>query len=276
MDTTFVSNGKGYDVPIHSAFTDGPTFVILGALATPASFYEPLAAELTGRGWSVAAIEQRGLGASNLRPSREHTWGFADVVHDDLPVALDWVRRQAPDQPLYLLGHSLGGHYATIAAGLYAEGIDGVVLPACGSPWVEAYDDPTRARIRQLIEAIPVLHEQHGYYPGAEVGFGGDEARGVMDDWRHLARTNRYRIAGDDTTIATQVAAYDGPVLMVRMADDDFAPERAVAAGMARFTARRPTERVLDADDIGGPADHYGWARRPTAVVDVIEDWLPR
>lgn len=221
-------------------------------------------------------IEQRGLGASSLRPSRDSTWGFAEVMHDDLPVVLDWVRQQAPDQPLYLIGHSLGGHYATMASGLYADRIDGVVLAACGSPWIEAYDGATRDQIGQLVEAIPVLHEQHGYYPGGQVGFGGDEARGVMDDWRHLARTNRYRLDGDDTSVATRVAAYSGPVLMVRMADDDFAPERAVAAGVARFTARRPDERVLTADDIGGAADHFGWARRPKAVVDVIADWLAR
>lgn len=273
MDTELVSNGHGYDVPIHWTPGTGPTFAVLGALGTPASFYGRLVTELAGRGWSVAVIEQRGQGASALRPSREQDWDFAAVVHDDLPAALAWVRAQATDRPLHLLGHSLGGHYATMCAGLYAERIDGVVLAACGTPWIEAYDGPTRTKIGQLIEAIPLLHEQHGYYPGAQVGFGGDEARGVMDDWRHLAQTNRYRLAGDDGSVAAPIAAYDGPALMVRMADDDFAPEAAVVAGLDRFTTRRPEVRVLTADEIGGAADHFGWARHPRAVVDLIDEW---
>jgi len=283
METAFVE-GAGYDIPVHwtaaaeaadRGTEPGPTVAILGALGTPATFYARLADELAGRGWAAAVVEQRGLGESSLRPSRERTWDFTDVLEADLPAALGWIRKQTPDRPLLVLGHSLGGHYATMAAGRHPELLDGLVLAACGTPWIEAFESPTREMVSGLVDAIPALHEQHGYYPGTQVGFGGDDARGVMEDWRHLALTNRYRLAGDDQTPAERIAAYDGPVLVVAMADDDFAPAAAVAAVRDRFAATTPTERVLTSDDIGVTADHFGWARRPAAIVDVITSWWP-
>ncbi|MDT0202466.1 alpha/beta fold hydrolase [Nocardioides sp. AE5] len=277
METHFVPTGAGPDIPIHwtEAGQGGePLFAVLGALGTPAAFYGRLASALAERGWSSAVVEQRGLGESAVRPSREADWDFTDVVGTDLPAALAWVRERAGGRPVHLLGHSLGGHYAQMVAGLRPEMFDGLVLPACGSPWTEAYDGPTRAQISQLVEVIPALSEQHGYYPGSQVGFGGDEASGVMADWRHLALTNRYRFAGDDAALVPAIAAYDGPVLAIRMADDAFAPEAAVRACTDRFSATTPEVRVLTAEQIGAAADHFGWAKQPGAVVEAIATWL--
>ena len=277
MDTAFVDNGSGYQVPVRwspgsGGASDAPVVAILGALSTPATFYERLATELGTLGWSVAVVEQRGLGESSVRPSRDADWSFADVLQTDLPAALAWIREQAPDRPLVLLGHSLGGHYAIMAAGLHPEQVDGVVLAACGTPWIEAFDGPLRGMVEHLVAAIPELTAERGYYPGEEAGFGGDEARGVMADWRHLAQTNRFRLADDDETVADLIRKYDGPVLAIGMADDDFAPPAAVAASVERFTTR-PSERVLTTDDIGVTADHFGWARRPAAAVRTIGQW---
>jgi predicted alpha/beta hydrolase len=158
--------------------------------------------------------------------------------------------------------------------GICPEKVDALVLAACGSPWVEAYDGPVRTKIEKLIEAIPALAEEHGYYPGDLVGFGGDDAAGVMADWRHLAQTNRYRFTGDDASLGPRIAEYAGPVLAIRMADDDFAPERSVQACVDRFVASRPEQRVLDTDQIGATADHFGWAKEPAAVTATIAEWV--
>ncbi|MDN5745817.1 MAG: alpha/beta fold hydrolase [Nocardioidaceae bacterium] len=273
METVFVDNDSGYQVPIHwTPGSEGPVIVILGALSTPAPFYQRLTTEIGARGWPVAVVEQRGLGASALRPSHDVDWSFADVLHTDLPAALGWVREQAPDRPLVLLGHSLGGHYAAMAAGLYAEHVDGVVLAACGTPWVGAFEDPVRSMIQHLGAVIPTLCAERGYYPGEEAGFGGDEACGVMADWRHLAQTNRFRLGEDEETVAGLIGQYDGPVLAIGMSEDDFAPPAAVAASVDRFPPR-PTERVLTTEEIEMVADHFGWARKPSAVVKIIADW---
>lgn len=276
MSTSFIANGVGYDVPVQWTPGGPTTVVVLGALGTPASFYARLRDDLAGRGHGVALVEQRGLGDSALRASQEHTWGFADAVDTDLPAALRWIRDQASGQPVVLLGHSLGGHYAALLAGRHRELVDGLVLAACGSPWIELFEGPIREQIAQLVEVIPALAEQYGYYPGTQVGFGGDDARGVMDDWRHLALTNRYRLAGDDQSADDAIAEFTGPALVVGMAEDDFAPEKAVGASIERLAGARIDVHTLDTETIGGAADHFGWARRPAAIGELVDAWLHR
>lgn len=123
-----IDNGKGYAVPVTWVAGGGPVFLVMGALGVAAPFYDKLVAELAARGWSVALMEQRGLGSSALRPSRRHNWGFRDVVEDDVPAVLDWIAKEAPRQPVYLFGHSLGGHYAAMCAGLYPQRFEGIVM----------------------------------------------------------------------------------------------------------------------------------------------------
>lgn len=278
MAKELVDNKHGYEIPVTWVDKGGPVFVILPALGVAARFYTRLVDELAGRGYSVALCEQRGHGDSSLRPSRTSTWDFVDVVDHDIPAILGWVQDQAPGRSVYLLGHSIGGHYATMAAGLYGDRIDGLITAACGTPWLSAYSGEMRGKIRILTTVIPIAHRLLGYYPGEKLGFSGTEARGVMSDWRHLALTNRFRLGKDDQRAGAAIAAYDKPGLVLRMADDDFAPEKAVEKHLDRFTARRPEVRVLSAADIGDRADHFRWARKPGAVVDQIEavvgDWV--
>ncbi|MFT0141233.1 alpha/beta fold hydrolase [Alcanivoracaceae bacterium MT1] len=269
-----IDNRKGYAVPVTWVAGGGPVFLVMGALGVAAPFYDKLVAELAARGWSVALMEQRGLGSSALRPSRRHNWGFRDVVEDDVPAVLDWIAKEAPRQPVYLFGHSLGGHYAAMCAGLYPQRFEGIVMCACGSPWITAYQEADRRRVQRLTRLIPLCHLLFGYYPGDRLGFGGREARGVMSDWRHLALTNRYRVGADDRRVDQALADYTGPALMLRMENDPFASAIAVDSVLRRFQRHRPEEQVLSAGELNDKADHFRWARRPAAVVARLARWL--
>lgn len=68
--------------------------------------YEALARWLNARGWSVASCDLRGHGLSPGR--RGHIWAFDDYLHDVAALHL-FVAEQAGGQPVFLLGHSLGG-----------------------------------------------------------------------------------------------------------------------------------------------------------------------
>lgn len=248
--------------------------LVLPALGVPARFYAQLAEQLAARGLEVAVLELRGTGDSPLRASRRCDFGFAELLDEDVPAALHSLGCARDGLPVWLLGHSLGGHLAVITAGRMPEEIDGLMLVACGSPWREAYRDATRRKIGALCALIPVCNALLGYFPGDRIGFGGRQPRRMMRDWRTLALSGRYSAEGIDDDLEAGIPRYAGPVLSLRMADDAFAPEAATRAVTDKLAGADPTESVLDADALGTAADHFRWARRPDAVVARMADWL--
>lgn len=251
-----------------------PKVLLMAALGIGGRFYQPLAVALQSAGINVLLLEQRGHGESAVRPGRHRDWGFREALLDDIPAAMSWCEHRVPDQPLYLMGHSLGGHYAAMATALYPEQIHGVILAACGSPWLGGFERATALKLSILCTLIPPASALFGYYPGNLLGFAGKEARTVMADWRSLALTGKYSAAGMAENFDDGIAAFKGDVLVIRMADDDFAPAASVRAVYDKFSQDRVTEHVLTRDALEGKADHYGWARNPDAVVSLLCQWL--
>jgi len=249
------------------------SLLLLPALGVPARKYARCASLLAEAGIHVTVMEWRGVGDSPLRASRRCDFGFAELLDTDIPAALRGMREAAPDAPLWIMGHSLGGHLGAITAGRLQETLDGLILVACGSPWLEAYEGPTRRRIHLLSALIPACNALLGYFPGDRIGFGGRQPRRLMCDWRALANTGRYSAQGVDEDLEAGLAHYAGPVLSLRMADDDFAPAAAVQAVTTKLRAARLEQAVLGADELGAPADHFRWAKQPEAVVGRVTAW---
>lgn len=275
-----VDTAGGYRVPVtwYAGAEDKPVLILLPALGVAARFYDKLAAILAESGLNLAVMEQRGQGDSALRPGRRHNWGFAEVLDNDLPALLDWAEAQRPGAPLYLMGHSLGGHFAAITAGRFADRISGLLLVATGSPWWQAFVGAAGAlndkSVRRLIRLIPPANLLFGYFPGERIGFGGDEARGIMNDWRTLAQHNRYRARGLDEDLDAAVAGYTAPVLAVRLADDALAPEASVKAVTGKFRNAPLTQWVITAEQLGDRADHFRWARQARVVADLVTPFV--
>jgi predicted alpha/beta hydrolase len=268
--------GAGYSLPLQwfAAESATATVVMMAALGMGARFYQPLASALQEKGINVALLEQRGHGDSAWQASRRCDWGFREPLVDEIPAALEWLKTTAPDQPVYLMGHSLGGHYAAMAAGLYPTQVDGVILAACGSPWVGGFSGKTARQLKILCKLIPPACALLGYYPGKQLGFGGREARTLMTDWLAVANTNRYQASGLSEDLDSGIAAYTGPVLCLRMQDDAFAPRESVHAVSDKFIQAEVEHRVLNTQVLGDQADHFRWARKPEAVTQTIATWL--
>jgi len=271
-----VDTDDGYRVPVtwYAGAPRNPVVLVLPALGVAARFYDKLAGTLADSGLNVAVMEQRGQGDSALRPGRRHDWGFAEVLDNDLPALLAWAEARCPGAPLYLMGHSLGGHFAAITAGRFAGRISGLVLVATGSPWWKAFRDagtrPDANSVRRLIRLIPIAGLLFGYFPGERIGFGGNEARGVMNDWRALAKHNRYRARGLAENLDAAVAGYTGPVLAVRLADDGLAPAASVRAVTDKFRNAPLSQRLITAEQLGDRADHFRWVRQARLVAGLV------
>jgi predicted alpha/beta hydrolase len=273
----FVRASDGYEVPLEVFEAAAPRarLLVLPALGIQARLYRRLGAQLADCGISTVALEQRGHGRSALRPSRGCDFGFREWLRADIPAALDWLHSREPRVPVFLAGHSLGGHLALMARSLYPERMAGVVLLTTATPFYGCYSGMTRLQVGFLIASIRVLSAALGYFPGHRMGFGGREARRLMADWLVLARSNRYFASGmEPEDVEGLVQSEAGPVLSIHCDRDPLAPALAVRSVTDRLKKSRVEHFEITSNALGTRADHLSWARQPTLAAEAIDRWI--
>jgi len=243
------------------------------AMGMPARHYLPLAQALAVAGVAVVLHEWRGIGSSDRRAGRDCNWGYRQLLQDDLPAGMAAVRQRWPQARCWLGGHSLGGQLGLLYASLYPHDFVGVVLVASGAPYWR------RFRHGWLIGAAyalaPWLAALVGHLPGRRIGFGGNEARGVIADWARSGRSGRYAVAGMTQDFERLLAALQLPVLALRLQQDWLGPPASLAWLLGKLGPAARRVETISRDDLDGtPADHFGWMKAPAPVAARIAGWL--
>jgi predicted alpha/beta hydrolase len=248
-----------------------PLVYWLPAMGVPARHYLPLAQALAVRGVTVALHEWRGIGSSDRRAGWRQNWGYRELLTDDLPAGLAAVRGRLPQAPCRLGGHSLGGQIATLYASQDAS-LAGLLLVASGAPYWRCF--ARRWLIRAAYSLAPVLAATLGHLPGRRIGFGGNEARGVVRDWARSGRSGRYTVAGTAQDWERQLAVLALPLLAVRLADDWLGPAPSLAWLMDKLPDALRQVIELTSAQLQGPADHFSWMKRPEPLAAIIASRL--
>ena len=238
--------------------------IVVPAMGTTASFYEPFAEVLTTRGFSVLLPELPGTGVSLPRPSRKINYGYRDLVETYLPEVVKSAKQVARGAPVILIGHSLGSQIGTMAVASGTIKIDALVTIAGGNIHYRNWDGAGAVKVLFASALFSSLTRLFGYLPGQYVGFGGPQARTLIREWSKIIRTGSFsHIAG--------VSAYSGgtPMLAIGIEGDTFAPERSVST----------LAGILDGDVEMMPKTwkgnpHSSWARNPGETVSRIVEWL--
>jgi len=275
MKSETVKAKDGTAIPLTWFDAENPrcVFVFLPALGIQAKWYKRLGIELAGKGCSVCLVEQRGHGASNVPIRRGTRFGIAEFVDQDIPVILDAVELRNPEAPVVLAGHSLGGHLATIYAGIKPKRISGVAHIACGFPYHRDFPASRARLIKLLCFLIPIAGVVPGYFPGKLIGFGGKESIRLMRDWRAWALTGRFNFDGREG-IEQAVSRFTGPVISIELDKDDFSSPAAGARALSPFTRANVTRVTLGAAEQGDFLGHFVWARQPAGVVTCLSQWV--
>lgn len=267
-----------YNVPIvelnpHANPTS--TIIILPALNMKAVHYLHFASSLNQQGHNVVLCEQRGHGASKLTPSHQCDWSYDVIIKNDLKAILQWVNKKNPGKK-YLLGHSIGGQYATIGATLFAEYFDGLILVAAGMPYHRAHPIPMNLALFLGSFIIPPISTILGYFPMKTIMMGqGAEAKTLMNEWAMLVRTNDFRhLSGFETTLEQAISQYKGPILNVHYEDDFFVPPKCNQCLIRRFNDKKVRSVLFTQSDLDHKADHFEFLKKPRITVDAIEQWV--
>lgn len=248
----------------------------LPALGVAARHYLPFADALAAQGVAVFLHEWRGHGSSGLRASRTADWGYRELLLRDLPASEAAVGAALPATDRILGGHSLGSQLACCRLALSPSSAGRLWLVAGGSPYWRAFPARTRWWLPMAYRFLPWLAQARGALPGRTIGFGGNEARGVIDDWARSALAGRYAPSGVDADLESAFGAVDAPVQAVLLRRDWLAPASSLRFLLSKLGGADARIASLDDATLGVKSDHFAWMRRPRAVASALAAGLPR
>lgn len=156
LQESFINSPTHHRIPFLSWVPHNPTavMVIAHGMAEHAARYQPLAQWLNQQGIAVLAIQHRGHGPQCPDSDLGHygdSRGWQMVV-DDLQQLVVHARRQYPDLPLTLFGHSMGSFIAQGFTQQYGDQIDNLIL--CATNRI----NPPKLRVSlALVKAIGLL-----------------------------------------------------------------------------------------------------------------------
>ncbi len=252
-----------------------PVCIIMPAMGVPASWYAPLAGVLGRQGLQAVTADLRGHGESSLRASRSVDFGFHEMVIQDLPAVVAATARRFPQAPIYLLGHSLGGQMSVLYTSLFPGRVAGIVLVSSCSVYFRGWTFPTNLTILFGTQLAWGISRLLGYYPGRRLGFGGREARTMVRDWAHNARTGRYEPANCSCDLEAALARVITPVLAISLAGDHLAPFRAIRY-LCKKLKKAPVHYLhLGADEMpAGGRNHFTWVAHADSIARKIRLWM--
>lgn len=241
------------------------TVLIAGAMGVRQAFYSALAKALMDRGVAALTFDYRGVGRS--RPSGSLR-GFHAELHDwgekDLGGAMDLLRARFPAARRLWIGHSAGGQLL----GLCPELPERALCIGSQSGYFRNWTGIGRALMWLFWHvSVPASTTMLGYLPMRALGQGEDLPYGVGQEWARWGRHPRYigSYAGD------RLARFPGPLRLLSVADDSYAPLKSVQALAELYSGAKPEVVTIRPD--GRAIGHFGWFRQPALWTPQL-DWL--
>lgn len=234
--------------------------LVAGATGVPQRFYRNFAQYAAARGYTTLTLDYRGIGLSRSAPLKGFRMAYLDWAHLDLAAAVDLM--SDPAVPLFMVGHSFGGH----AFGLLPnhERVARFYTFATGAGWHGWMPRRERARVQLLWNVLgPLVVRAYGYLAWSRFGMGEDLPLGVYRDWKRWCRFPRYFF--DDPTMAPVVAQFaqvTTPIIAANALDDHWAPPASRDAFMAGY--RNAAWQAVDIDPVPrglGAIGHMGYFR---------------
>ncbi|WP_165009561.1 alpha/beta hydrolase [Neisseria yangbaofengii] len=102
--------------------------VISHGLASHSGVFNDFAQRMTDNGIAVYRFDARGHGKSDGRDSI-HINSYFEMV-EDLRRVVEKAKAENPNLPVFVMGHSMGGHITALYGTKYPKGADGVILAA--------------------------------------------------------------------------------------------------------------------------------------------------
>jgi predicted alpha/beta hydrolase len=232
--------------------------VVAGATGVPQGFYRRFAEFANSQGYAVMTLDYRGIGQSRPASLKGFRMDYLDWGRQDLAAAVDAM--SAPGLPLYMIGHSYGGH----AFGLLPnhDKVDALYTFATGAGWHGWMPGAERLRVALMWNVVgPVLVRIKGYLAWSWLGMGEDLPIDVYRQWKRWCSYPRYFF--EDPQQTHLKAGFDSvrsPIMACNALDDLWARPCSRDAFMSGYRNADWHATDIDPRQAGmGPIGHMGY-----------------
>jgi len=142
----------------------------------------------------------------------------------------------------------------------------GLWLVASGSPYWRAFPAPNRLWLPLAYRFLPWLARWRGALPGRLIGFGGNEARGVIRDWARSGLSGIYRAEGIAADMEAGMSRLRLQVRALVMADDWLGPVASLRFLLSKLPESQAEIDIVDASALAARADHFAWMKTPDVL----------
>ncbi len=224
----------------------GPDWIVVGgATAVPRGFYRRFAEHAQARGVNVLTLDYRGIGGSRPATLRGYLPDYADWARQDLAAAVD---HAAARGPVYLVGHSYGGHAIGLLSRERQQALKAAYVVAGGAGWHGWMPRAERLKVLLLWHVVgPVATTLLGYQPLKALGIGEDLPVSVYRQWKRWCGYPRYFF--DDPAAVHLVQGFEAvtlPIAAANALDDWWALPRSRDAFFAGY--RNAPVQAIDID----------------------------
>lgn len=242
--------------------------VLHGATGVPQGYYASFADWAAKQGIGVLTYDYRDFGASQIRPMRESKATFSDWAIRDQAAAEATLAELAPEGPLWMLGHSLGG--MTFPFRKHDARMERITAVGAGFTNVSDHPWSYRPFVLAFWYGIgPLATMVAGYMPGKKLSMGADLPAGVYWQWRRWCISPDFYRGDIGVALPEPDFVMEGPqVRILTMEDDVVVPPSAVLRYVNAFPEGRVTYQKLHPYDFGLPSLRHieVFSRRNSAV----------
>lgn len=236
--------------------------LIAPAMGVAQDYYASFARWLAAEGFLVATFDYRGTFRSRQGPLRGFEATVLDWARLDCAAVLDALAARAGDQPLYWIGHSLGGQILPFVPG--HERLAKMFTVATGSGYWRENSPPLKRYSWWLwFVAVPLSMAFCGYFPGKRLRKVGDLPKGVMEQWRRWCLHPDYAFGAEGESVQREYDAVRLPIVALSFTDDEYMSERNTESIHGHYRNAPRTMKRIAPNDVGEDRiGHFGFFRR--------------
>lgn len=237
--------------PAHAATRRFRSVIVGPATAVAQTYYTKFCSYLAEQGFDVLSFDFRGVGQSLQRPIRDYREvGFSDWAEHDYPAVIDAMHGLYPWQPLYVVGHSVGGWMP--GATRASHRIDGILGVAALSAYWPLMARPHRyGHWLTWNTLVPMTTGLLGYWPGW-AGLTHDLPAKLGREFAQWAQLPGFLFDAPQFDARGNAARFNGHLHLYQIADDAWGTPEAVSALQPHYpNAKTNVMETLKPADFG-------------------------